>query len=348
MKNLFIIALLFPLFIPNSAYSNPKIQVIFGGSEYYPLQIFKDKRLGQGFGQQAVEMLLKDSNYEVRYIEMTNLRQKKELSKDQLFCRGNLGLYEFGPKQEKKKSQIEQYVEDDITKTAANAVSFKTMPFMANYTPGYITIRENKLKNYKAFFQSDFDGFPGIDAEKLINQRDFKTGWIPGGEMVPTMLVNAAIDKKVKRLETVMDYEYNFFRMVESSRIDFYYDSYGLFIPKRKNNTAAFLIKKYPELKNLISLRVVSFDYYSTMHVECTNKAKGMIEALNKKITEVYSSDQGYRDFVKKSYQKLPEIKNVDQLIIENYLPGYHFMKALEKGQEKEYIEQKKRELLKN
>lgn len=131
--NIFLILILFQQ-LSHAA----REKVVFGGAETFPAQIFKDKNAGKGLIQTLSKMLLEDSNYYPSWIEMTQLSQNKEISKNQLFCRFSHSIKENIAK-ERKNSEIEDYVQKDLAIKTYKV--FTTHYYSAINVDGYITIK---------------------------------------------------------------------------------------------------------------------------------------------------------------------------------------------------------------
>lgn len=322
-----------------------KEKVIFGGTELFPWHTFKDKDAGNGASQIMTNIIFENSKFSPLWIEQTNIRQKKELSKDILFCR-TTGEARDPFKIIRKKSGIEEYIDNDLKK-----VKFKILestPFHVNLFTGFIAINKNNLGKFNKYAQSNKNGYPIIDGFKITDQLELKTGINPGAVMQPYLLVNAGINKKIKMLETVMDYEYNFFRMVESGRIDFYYDSLGVFAPDTRKKANIELLKKHPELKAIISLRVPEFDFFAVGKIACSAKSSEVIDVINKKLKSIFTSESAYNDFILKIFSKILTKDAIDLLISESFGPGYRFFKAIQEGKDEEYLKNMQDQILKN
>lgn len=303
-----------------------KIKVIFGGSEAFPVQIFKDKKLaGKGAFQIASQLFLEGTQFEAQWIEMTNLRQQKELSKKQLFCRvKGTDIDRYNTK--RGFSNIENYVAKDLSKVKFNIKSTLTLwPF---YVPGFVTVRKNKIELFKKYFNGEtYHDLPALDGKKLTNQKELTTGFIPAGNGIPPMLIDAGIKKKIIALETVMDYHHNFFRMVESNRIDFFIDNYGEFLPGKKGKQT-YLKKLHNELDSLVSLRVKDFDMVSLGLFQCTADSTDAVTAMNTNIKKIMENRESFRSYVYKIFHHVYSKEEIESTLERSMIPGIEFMKA--------------------
>lgn len=301
-----------------------KEKVFFGGTEIFPTQIFKDKALAMKGMQQIVsQILLEDTPYQPHWVEMTNLRQQKELSKKGYFCRVNTKILD-SYKITRKFSSIEEYINEDLKKVKYETLT--TLPYFFRHLPGFVAIREDQIQKFKKYFKGSYQGRPALDGIKLLDQKDLKTGFIPASTDFPPLLLNAGINKKIWALETVMDFEHNFFRMVESGRIDFYFDAQQQFTDFHKKQ-GTVILARHPELKVLVSLRVEALDIDKISYLQCSSSSAKIVKLMDEKIKKITKTEESLKKFIATVFQYVFTKEQIEARIKSDVSPMLDFFK---------------------